>query len=356
VAFERVIADLGRLYEAQPETVACDAHPDYLSTQYAERSGRPLVRVQHHYAHVLACMAEHELDAPVLGVSWDGSGDGMDGTVWGGEFLRVTAEGFRRVASLRPFPLPGGEQAVREPRRAALGLLYAIFEDALFDRENLAPVAACSPAERQVLRQMLRRGVNTPLCSSAGRLFDAVASILSLRQRCSFEGQAAMELEFLVDGTEGEEAYDLPVAAGPADGSRGGAGLMRLDWEPMVRAALRNVHDGVPAPVIAARFHNALVDGIAAVARRVGEERVVLTGGCFQNGYLTERTVACLRREGFRPYWHQRIPPNDGGVALGQIVAAIRAQAPEVSVAASPCARGVEPSSAGPVGVESARG
>ncbi len=318
-AFVRVIDDFARLYQAPPRVVACDAHPDYLSTQHAERSGLPLLRVQHHHAHVLACMAEHELEGPVLGVAWDGSGDGMDGTVWGGEFLRVTAGGFHRVASLRRFPLPGGEQAVREPRRTAVGLLHAVFGDAALEMVHLAPVAAFSETERRVLRQMLVRGVNSPPCSSVGRLFDAVAAILGIRQRCSFEGQAAMELEFLLEGVATDEAYPLPVIESE---DVGGRRLLLLDWEPMVRSVLDDGRAGAPPGLISARFHNALAEATLTVARRVGEERVVLTGGCFQNAYLTERAVRRLRGEGFRPYWHQRIPPNDGGLSLGQVVAA----------------------------------
>ncbi|MDQ7849365.1 MAG: carbamoyltransferase HypF [Armatimonadota bacterium] len=318
-AFIRVIADFSRLYQAPPRVVACDAHPDYLSTQHAERWGLPLLRVQHHHAHVLACMAEHELDGPVLGVAWDGSGDGMDGTVWGGEFLLVTAEGFSRVASFRRFPLPGGEQAVREPRRTAVGLLHAAFGDPALEMVHLAPVASFSAAQRQVLRQMLARGVNSPACSSVGRLFDAMAALLGIRQRCSFEGQAAMELEFLLDGVTTREAYPLPVTES-ADAA--GRLLFLLDWEPMVRAVLDDQGGGSPAGLISARFHNALVEATLAVARRIGEERVLLTGGCFQNAYLLERAVRRLRGEGFRPYWHQRIPPNDGGLSLGQVVGA----------------------------------
>ncbi len=318
-AFVRVVDDFARLYEAAPRVVVCDAHPDYLSAQHAERWGLPLLRVQHHHAHVLACMAEHELEGSVLGVAWDGSGDGMDGTVWGGEFLRVTAEGFRRVASFRRFLLPGGEQAVREPRRTAVGLLHAIFGDAALEMVHLAPVASFSEAERRVLRQMLVRGVNSPPCSSVGRLFDGVAAILGIRQRCSFEGQAAMELEFLLEGVATDEAYPLPVVEAE---DAGGGRLLLLDWEPMVRSVLDDGRAGVPPGLISARFHNALAEATLTVARRVGEERVVLTGGCFQNAYLTERAVRLLRGEGFRPYWHQRIPPNDGGLSLGQVVAA----------------------------------
>jgi hydrogenase maturation protein HypF len=319
-AFRGVIGAFERLYEQQPTTVACDLHPHYLSTGYANETGLPAVRVQHHYAHVLACMAENELDEPVLGVSWDGTGFGLDGTVWGGEFLRVAEGGFTRAAHLGTFVLPGGDQAVKEPRRAALGLLHAVFGDDAFGMADLAVLAAFTPRELKVLRQMMTRGLNVPMTSSAGRLFDAVASICGLRQRVRFEGQAAMELESAGAGLDTAEAYPFAcrVPLGSPDAP------MIVDWAPLVHALLDDVRSGVAIGPISARFHNALAEMIVAVARHVGEPRVALSGGCFQNRYLTERAVTRLGAEGFRPYWHQRIPPNDGGIALGQIVAATR--------------------------------
>jgi hydrogenase maturation protein HypF len=311
-AFQRVIADFERLYEARPEIVAADAHPDYLSTKFARECGLPLVSVQHHYAHVLSCMAENELEPPALGVSWDGTGFGTDGTIWGGEFLKICSNGFERLAHLRTFHLPGGEAAMREPRRAAIGLLYEIFGDEVFEMTDLPPVRAFSANELRTLHRMLAQKLNAPLTSSAGRLFDAVASLIGLRQRSAFEGQAAMELEFALDGVESAHAY--PVRS---------AGM--IDWDPAIREIVANVRAGVAAGEIATKFHDTLVEAIIEVARRAGETRVVLSGGCFQNKYLTERAVCRLRDEGFRPYWHQRVPPNDGGIALGQIVAALRA-------------------------------
>lgn len=319
-AFQRVAADLQRLHGAQATVVAADLHPDYLSTRFARQSGRAQVGVQHHYAHVLACMAENELDPPVLGVAWDGTGWGLDGSVWGGEFLRVTADGFERVAHLRTFRLPGGEQAVREPRRSAVGALYALFGPEAWEMRHLPTIQACSPAELKAWSQLLARPLNAPLTSSAGRLFDAVASLVGLRHYNRFEGQAAMELEFAADGQDQAEPYpfELRAVAG------GGGQPMELDWGPMLRALCADVAGGVSAAAVAARFHETLVEMILAVARRAGESRVVLTGGCFQNVRLTDRTVRRLEQEGFRAYWHQRIPPNDGGVALGQVVAAWR--------------------------------
>jgi hydrogenase maturation protein HypF len=318
-AFRRVVADLQRLYEVTPAAVAADLHPDYLSTQFAEATGLPVVKVQHHYAHVLSCMAENELEPPVLGISWDGTGYGTDGTIWGGEFLKATNDGFERVAWLRPFRLPGGDKAVKEPRRSALGLLHGVFGEAAFDLPALATLEAFTREELGLLKAALATGVNAPLTSSVGRLFDGVASLLGLRQRVRFEGQAAMELEFLLAGVETDAAYELALAA--QDPS------WVLDWAPMLRALIEDRRAGASAALISAKFHNALVEAMVCVAQRVGEARVVLSGGCFQNQYLTERAVRRLGEEGFRVYWQQRVPPNDGGIALGQVVALCRRSA-----------------------------
>jgi hydrogenase maturation protein HypF len=269
-------------------------------------------------------MAENELDPPVLGVSWDGTGYGLDGTVWGGEFFLITATACERVAHLRQFPLPGGDAAVKEPRRTALGLLHEMFGESAFAMSGLAPMQAFSPAELGPLKTMLARRLNSPRTSSIGRLFDAVAALAGLRQQARFEGQAAMDLEFaLENAAPTAEAYDLPITPDHVSRFTFHAPLL-LDWSPMLDALLSDLKDLVPLPLISARFHNALADAIIAVAKRVGQSRVVLSGGCFQNRYLTERTVQRLQQEGFHPYWHQRIPPNDGGIALGQVVAALR--------------------------------
>jgi hydrogenase maturation protein HypF len=310
-AFRKVGDDLSQMYDLRPIAVACDLHPDYLSTQFARRSGLPVVAVQHHHAHVLSCMAENRLQGSVLGVSWDGTGYGPDHTAWGGEFLRVTGAGYERAAHLRTFPLPGGDRAVREPRRSALGLLYELLGGEVFGRLDLPPVQAFAPAELAVLRAMLTKGVHSPRTSSAGRLFDAVAAVTGLRQVTRFEGQAAIELEFALDGVATDQAYEV-----------GDVRSTVVDWSALVRAVLEDVDRGTPASVISARFHNALVAIIVAVAQRVGETRVVLTGGCFQNRYLLERAVRRLRWEGFEPYWHRQLPPNDGGIAVGQVLAA----------------------------------
>ena len=322
--FRKVIGDFERLYETRPAVVACDMHPDYLSTRYARESGVPVVEVQHHYAHVLACMAENELEPPVLGVSWDGTGYGSDHTVWGGEFLVAPGQGFTRAAHLRTFMLPGGDAAVKQPRRTALGLLYEMTGPAAFELKDCPALQAFTTSELGLLRQMLERGVNAPRTSSAGRLFDAVASICGLRQQVRYEGQAAMELEFALASVETEESYPLAVSAAGA-GLALAAGTPQpavIDWQPLVEAVLADLRRGAPLGLISARFHNALAEVIVAIARIVGLERVALSGGCFQNKYLTEQAVRRLAAAGFRPYWHQRVPPNDGCIALGQTIAA----------------------------------
>jgi hydrogenase maturation protein HypF len=261
-------------------------------------------------------MAENELAPPLLGVAWDGTGYGSDGTIWGGEWLRVNDTSFERTAHLRTFRLPGGEKAIREPRRAALGLLYELFGDALFGRDDLPPLQAFSAQERVVMRAMLQRGINAPVTSSAGRLFDAIAALIGVRQESRYEGQAALELECTLAEIETDEAYPMRVCAHHI--------THVVDWEPMVHGILNDVRRGLGFGYIAAKFHNTLAEMIVAVAEQADEQRVVLSGGCFQNRYLTERAVARLRAAGFRPSWHQRIPANDGGIALGQALAAAR--------------------------------
>jgi hydrogenase maturation protein HypF len=358
-AFERVIADFSRLYGVTPTTVAADLHPDYLSTKFARSLAAakppepnqasspasataypglmgdprpsplrlPLISVQHHLAHVLSCMAENELEPPVLGVAWDGTGYGLDGSIWGGEFILVTDTAWERVAHLRPFRLPGGEQAIKEPRRSALGLLWELMGPEAITQSNLASVHAFSPAELHLLKTVLMREFNAPFTSSIGRLFDAVASLAGLRQITRFEGQAAMELEFTSGDLEASDAYPFQVvsrespSASPSEGS---CTPLVLDWAPMLATLLSDLEKGETVARISARFHRGLAEAIVAVARQVTQERVVLSGGCFQNCRLTELAVRSLLAAGFRPYWHQRVPPNDGGIALGQILAAKR--------------------------------
>ncbi len=327
-AFDRATIDLPALYEASPRVVACDLHPDYLSTKHAENMGCKIVRVQHHHAHIASCMAENDLEGTVLGVSWDGSGYGPDGTVWGGEFLRCNCTEFERVAHLRHFPLPGGDLAAREPCRSALGLLYEIYGEAVFERSGLSPITAFNKSELQVLRGVLRKRVNCPSTSSVGRLFDAVASILDIRQCVHYEGQGAMELEFAAAELDTCDAYPFSVrrivvqSTDVDAASNINSGPAIIDWNETITSLMEDVHRGTAVAAVARKFHNTLVDMIVAVAKRFDADRVMLSGGCFQNQLLLERTIARLETEGFRPYWHHRVPPNDGGISLGQAVVA----------------------------------
>jgi len=313
-AFRRAIRDLETLYGAEPAIVAADLHPDYLSTRFARDSRKNYFGVQHHVAHVLSCMAENGILLPALGVAWDGTGYGTDGTIWGGEFFLVTNDHVERVAHLRPFRLPGGEKAIKEPRRAAIGLLYELYGEAAFEMDPLEVLRQMPPSQRSALKTMLRRRLNSPYTSSAGRLFDAVASLINLRQSVTFEGQAAMELEWALAGVDTDEAYSLSLAPHPPP--------LVLDWSPMIDSLLEDVNAGVSKAVISARFHNTLAEAVLTVAKKVGEPRVALSGGCFQNAYLSQRVVTRLQAEHFEPHCHQRVPPNDGGIALGQMFAA----------------------------------
>jgi len=318
--FKNTIEQFKQLYPARPSVVVCDAHPEYASTRHAETAKVPKFHIQHHYAHVLSCMADNQLVSPVLGIAWDGIGYGEDGSLWGGEFLLVDEEGFRRVGSLRPFPLPGSSQAIREPRRSALGLLYEVFGESIFDRAEWAPVGTFSSQERNILIQMLQKQINSPMTSSMGRLFDAVSSLLDIRQTITYEGQAAMELEpdvLASDLYSSEMCYPFDIQQQAA--------VAILDWKPMLRALLEDLKQNVPRSTVSVKFHNTMVEMIVAMAYQVGEKQIALTGGCFQNRCLTERAVYRLRAEGFEPYWHYQIPPNDGGISVGQIIGAQRA-------------------------------
>lgn len=312
-SFQSQIRHLTSLYDSSPAMVACDDHPDYLSTHYAHGTGLPRQSVQHHHAHVLSCLADNAVEPPALGVAWDGSGYGPDGTLWGGEFLAVDAGGYRRIAHLRPFRLPGAQSAAQEPRRSALGLLFEMEGGRCVERRDLAPIRACTDRELEVFTRMLEQKLQSPVTTSAGRLFDAVASLLGLRQALRYEGQAALELEWAA-GRHAGDAFPFEVV------ERQGIGV--LDWAPMIRELLRGLQDGAPVAVLSARFHATLAEMIAEIARRSGLSKVALSGGCFQNRRLTESAVERLRASGLRPYWHQRIPTNDGGIAVGQVRAA----------------------------------
>jgi len=317
-ALQRTVADYERLYALAPEAVACDLHPDYATTRLAEASGLRVIRVQHHHAHVAAVLAEHDLEGEVLGVAWDGTGLGTDGTIWGGEFLRSSAAEYRRVARLLPFWLPGGEAAARQPWRSALGALHEIYGEALWELE--VPAVEHSRSRRSVLEALFRSATCSARTSSAGRLYDAVASLLGLRQESTYEAQAAMQLEQMAEpgATSG---YPIQLLESGAPGE-GGEALVEVDWRPAVAGVLSDLRRGATPSAVAGRFHRTLAQAIGAVAERVGLSRVVLSGGCFQNAALATLAARELAGRGFQVFTASRIPPNDGGLAVGQALVA----------------------------------
>ena len=305
--YERQIRHFEKLFDIRPTAIACDLHPDYLSTAYAaERSGEegiPLVRVQHHHAHMAACMADNALSGEVIGLVWDGTGYGTDGTTWGGECLVGGYNGFSRVGSIRPIPLVGGDLVTKEPLRVA----WALRRDAGLPTEE---------ENGALYETMLQSGLNCPLSSGMGRLFDGVSAMIGVKTRCSYEGQGAILLEAAATADDGL----YPIAWEEENG------LLRFDWRESIRAVRSDLDRGTDRGVIAARFMNALVDmGVRQCVRareQSGLERVVLSGGSFQNMFLMHRLPEALRRAGFTVYHHRRVSTNDEGISLGQLLVA----------------------------------
>jgi hydrogenase maturation protein HypF len=288
--------------------------------------------VQHHHAHILACLAENQLlGKSALGIAWDGSGYGIDNTIWGGEFFQILPNPetptnnnlqikINRLAHFRQFCLAGGEKAIKEPRRIALGLLYEIFGNNIFTNPPneliFHTLQAFTAQELKILQTMYQRQINTPLTSSIGRLFDGIASLTNQRQIINFEGQAAIELEFAIQDIENEQTYPFQVIPKPQS-------PLIIDWQPTILAILNDISTKIPLPTISVKFHNTLVETIITMAKYIGEQKILLSGGCFQNKYLIEKTIRRLQQENLTPYWHQRIPPNDGSIAIGQIIATL---------------------------------
>jgi hydrogenase maturation protein HypF len=305
-----------QLFSSRAELLVHDLHPDYATTRYAreQANGTELLAVQHHHAHLASCMAENGLREPVIGVAFDGTGLGTDGAIWGGEFLVGDYRHYRRAGHFRYVGMPGGDQAIREPWRMALAhLLDAGVE--------LAPLAArIPPSSLATVRAMLAKRLNSPPTSSAGRLFDAVAAMAGLRDRVSFEGQAAMELEWLAAEVAPAGAYPFEMTAGKAEAP------LIVDSRCLIKAVAGDAQKGVDPPIIARRFHTTVVDIILAVCSRIRAtsscDAVALSGGVFQNALLTSETSARLVEAGFRVYRHRLVPPNDGGLSLGQLAIA----------------------------------
>ncbi len=328
-AFVKDVVLYQQLFAVRPERLVHDLHPDYAATRYAKEreanEGVACLAVQHHHAHMASCMAEHGLNEPVIGVAFDGTGYGTDGAIWGGEFLVGDYRQFRRAAHLRYVGMPGGEQAIRQPWRMAAAHLV----DA-----GLAPFAPLGRgvgskgetlrAAVRIVEKMLARRFNTPLTSSAGRLFDAVAALAGLRHRVSYEGQAAIELEWLATGVAPDGVYPFDLTE-TEEGAPQQATLL-IDTRPLVRAVVQDASKDIAPALIARRFHSTMVEVIAAVCDRLrkvtGLAAVVLSGGVFMNALLTAEVVVRLGSEGFRVYRHRLVPPNDGGLSLGQLAIA----------------------------------
>ena len=315
-AYHEAVERMERFLGFRGEILAHDLHPDYLSTHYARaRAGRTTVAVQHHHAHVASAMAEHGLDGPVIGLAFDGTGYGTDGTAWGGEFLVACAGAVERVASFRPLALAGGDAAIREPWRLAVAALI----DAFGPRapiDQLAAFRSIGPSSVLVVRQMLAARLNTPLARGVGRYFDAFGALVLARTRSRYEGQVALELTMAADPAE-TRAYEYAIDSAGS--------LVEVDLRPAIRQATADILRCERAAAIAARFHNTVVSASAAVVRRIVRDRgrlpVVLTGGCFQNARLAEGLARTLASR-CDVYLHQRVPPGDGGIALGQALVA----------------------------------
>jgi hydrogenase maturation protein HypF len=319
-AFEDGVAHLSRLHRLIPEVVAHDAHPGYLSTRYARSQfpALPRVAVQHHHAHVVSCAAEHGLTGPFLGVAYDGLGLGDDGTLWGGEVLLATYTGYRRLARFARAPLPGGEAAVRRPARMALGYLYGLEDTATALPPHPALLDRLRPGEADTVRRMVARRLNSPRASSAGRLFDAVASLLGVCDDAGYEGEAAVMLEALA--ARSTSVVELPWRVTGSDG------LWVYDCGPTLAAVIDGVAGGTDAADLAAAFHRTVVAVTAALCERAAESTgvrdVCLSGGCLQNGLLAGLLPGALARSGLTAYLNRQVPANDGGISYGQAVIA----------------------------------
>ncbi len=341
--FEETVEHLTTLFAVRPEIIACDLHPDYFSTRFAETISRSLdltkprdhettiSRVQHHHAHIASCMAENDLpNEPVIGIALDGTGFGTDGTIWGGELLIADYEGFTRAARFKPVPMPGGDAAAREPWRMALAYLRTTDHGPWTKNQNLFPSV---PREKiDLVRQVLEKRINCPMTSSCGRLFDAIAALIGLRTVNTFEGQAAMELEQIA-ADHCDEAYPYTIETRDSRHETRDHPPLQIGFERMIEQIVNDAVAGISPSIISARFHNTLIETISDACRRIRSRftvhgsRVCLSGGCFQNACLAEGLKKKLVDQGFTVYTHALVPPNDGGIALGQtIVAAHRAE------------------------------
>lgn len=317
--YEQKIKELKKGLQIKPELIACDLHPEYLSTKYAREvthnnSEIRIVAVQHHHAHIASCMAEHNLIQRVIGVAFDGSGFGEDANIWGGEFLITNYNAYQRAAQLRYIPMPGGNQAILEPWRMAATYLYQTFGDDFLEL-NLGFLQRLNYDHWQILKKMISRGINSPLTSSVGRLFDAISSLLGIRDKIDYQGEAAIELEKQAECPRlipGHYGYEIEKQNA----------LLVINPQPLIKAIVKDLQAEISAVEISAKFHTTIARIIVTVCKELREETklndVVLSGGVFQNRLLTQQAGSLLAREQFSIYVHSKVPVHDGGLSLGQ--------------------------------------
>jgi len=316
--FESTVAGLERILEVEPKLLAYDLHPDYFSTRWAlAKEGIDRVGVQHHHAHIASCMAENHLEGSVIGLALDGTGYGLDGNVWGGEVLVADYRDFQRLAHLDYVSMPGGSAAIVEPRRMAISYLHHHFGRDFWGLD-IPFTRRLDRRRTETLLRLIERGVNSPLTSSCGRLFDAVAALAGVREQVNYEAQAAIELEAALGGVSEDIGYPFAI--------REASGGCVIDTRPLFLALVQDLREGVPAGIISRRFHLGFVDVLVRAAElvrgRTGLERVCLSGGSFQNSFLLEHTSKRLEAEGFQVFTHAEVPCGDGGLSLGQALVA----------------------------------
>jgi hydrogenase maturation protein HypF len=339
--FDNTISLYKRLFHIELEIIAHDLHPDYLATKYAQElgeSGMKLVPVQHHHAHIASCLADNGLDSSVIGVALDGTGLGVDGNIWGGEFLVADYRNFKRAGHLEYLPLPGGDTAIKRPYRTAIGYILTLLgEDALNaiiasepKQSHLASIGQVSEVEIGVIKRQVERKINSPLTSSMGRLFDAISALLGIRGEIDYEGQAAVELEMVahcsvIGRSVSDEAISdvresYPYCIVEDDGIR----IVRLGG--LFSAVIEDLHQGISKGRISVKFHNTVAQMINEMCHLIADEtgvnQVALSGGVFQNRLLLRKTVSLLESSGLQVFTHRQVPCNDGGISLGQAVIA----------------------------------
>ena len=314
--FEKQIRILQAKLKIKPDIIARDMHPEYISTKYTLRTTndeRRTTKIQHHEAHVASCMADNNVRGRVIGVAFDGTGFGRDGNIWGGEFFAGDIRGLRRAAHLRYIPMPGGEACVREPRRMAFSYLYSVYRGKLRLLRRFAP-------RNDMLSQMIDKKINSPLTSSMGRLFDAVSSLAGVCDFAGYEGEAAIGLEKIIAGEGWRVKGGYKFKYIDKDG------VIIIDWEPVIKEIVRDLKDGISKSEISLKFHNAVCEMIKEACnllrKRYKINKVCLSGGVFQNKYISGRVKPLLEKDGFKVYAHKRVPTHDGGIAIGQAILA----------------------------------